>query len=206
LSEAPDRSVPATSTADPDDGCDELFGFYQSGDVAVKLSEGFPELHVPQATAGLLAASVAKAGATVVGRRLYDLTNGWGGHPGGEVPMVVVTHHPPQDWPRGGVPVFFETSIEAAVATARELVGAKDVDIAGATITRGCLDAGLLDVIQASLVPVILGEGIPWLAGARGPVRLSDPEVVEDRGVTHLRYVVCKTSAGPAPVPGKGAR
>jgi hypothetical protein len=33
-------------------------------------------------------------------------------------------------------------------------------------------------------VPVILGEGIPWLAGARGPVHLSDPEVVEDRGVT----------------------
>jgi hypothetical protein len=29
---------------------------------------------------------VAKAGTTVVGCRLYDLTNGWGGHPGGEVP------------------------------------------------------------------------------------------------------------------------
>src|SRR6266568_2424517 len=178
--------------ADPDDGCDELFGFYQSGDVAVKLSEGFPELHVSQPTADLLTASVAKAGATVVGRRLYDLTNGWDGHPGGEVPMVVVTHHPPQDWPRGGVPVFFETSVEAAVAKARELAGDQDVDIAGATITRGCLDAGLLDVIQVSLVPVILGEGIPWLAGTRGPVRLSDPEVAEDRGVTHLRYVVRK--------------
>ena len=47
-------------------------------------------------------------------------------------------------------------------------------------------------MIQVSLVPVILGEGIPWLAGTRGPVRLSDPEVVEDRGVTHLRYVVRK--------------
>jgi len=56
--------------ADPDDGCDELFGFYQSGDVSVKLSEGFPELHVSQATADLLTRSVAKAGATVVGRRL----------------------------------------------------------------------------------------------------------------------------------------
>ena len=60
-------------------------------------------------------------------------------------------------------------------------------------------------MIQVSLVPVILGDGIPWLAGTRGPVRLSDPEVIEDRGVTHLRYVVRKQSAGPAPVPGKGA-
>jgi len=102
----------------------------------------------------------------------------------------VVTHHPPQDWPRDGVPVFFETSVEAAVAKARELADEQEVDIAGATITRGCLDAGLLDAIQVSLVPVILGDGIPWLAGARGPVRLSGPEVIEDRGVTHLRYVV----------------
>ena len=130
-------------------------------------------------------------------RRLYDLTNGWDGHPGGEVPMVVVTHHPPQDWPRGGVPVFFETSVEAAIAKARELAGDRDVDIAGATITRGCLDAGLLDAIQVSLVPVILGDGIPWLAGTRGPVRLSGPEVVEDRGVTHLRYVVRRPSGVP---------
>jgi dihydrofolate reductase len=176
--------------ADPDDGCDELFGFYGSGDVAVKLGAGIPELHVSRKTADLLTASVAKVGATVVGRRLYDITNGWDGHPGGEVPMVVVTHHPPQDWPRDGVPVFFQSSVEAAVAKARELAGGQDISIAGATITRGCLDAGLLDAIQVSLVPVILGHGIPWLAGTRGPVRLSDPEVIEDRGVTHLRYRV----------------
>jgi dihydrofolate reductase len=176
--------------ADPDDGCDELFGFYGSGDVAVKLGAGIPELHVSRKTADLLTAEVGNEGATVVGRRLYDITNGWDGHPGGEVPMVVVTHHPPQDWPRDGVPVFFQSSVEAAVAKARELAGGQDISIAGATITRGCLDAGLLDAIQVSLVPVILGHGIPWLAGTRGPVRLSDPEVIEDRGVTHLRYRV----------------
>ena len=180
--------------ADPDDGCDELFGFYDSGDVAVKLGAGIPELHVSRKTADLLTAEVGNEGATVVGRRLYDITNGWNGHPGGEVPMVVVTHHPPQDWPRGGVPVFFEPSVEAAVAKARELAGDQDISIAGATITRGCLDAGLLDAIQVSLVPVILGHGIPWLAGTRGPVRLSDPAVIEDHGVTHLRYHVRKES------------
>lgn len=180
--------------ADPDDGCDELFGFYGSGDVAVKLGAGIPELNVSRKTADLLTAEVAREGATVVGRRLYDLTNGWNGHPGGEVPMVVVTHHPPRDWPRDGVPIFFENSVEAAVVKARELAGGQDVSIAGATIIRGCLDAGLLDAIQVSLVPVILGEGIPWLAGTRGPVRLSDPDVIEDHGVTHLRYRVRKES------------
>ena len=55
--------------------------------------------------------------------------------------MVLVTPHSPADWPRGGVPIFFETSVEAAVAKARDLAGEQDVDIAGATVTRGCLDA-----------------------------------------------------------------
>lgn len=178
--------------ADPDDSCDDLFGFYENGDVSVKLSEGIPELHVSQTTADLLTAEVGKSGAMVVGRRLYDITNGWGGHPGGEVPMVVVTHHPPNDWPRDGMPIYFETSVETAIAKAGDLAGDRDISIAGATITRGCLDAGLLDAIQVSLVPVILGAGIPWLAGTRGPVRLSDPDVIEDRGVTHLRYAVRK--------------
>lgn len=178
--------------ADPDDSCDDLFGFYENGDVSVKLSEGIPELHVSQTTADLLTAEVGKSGAMVVGRRLYDITNGWGGHPGGEVPMVVVTHHPPTDWPRDGMPIYFETSVETAIAKAGDLAGDRDISIAGATITRGCLDAGLLDAIQVSLVPVILGAGIPWLAGTRGPVRLSDPDVIEDRGVTHLRYAVRK--------------
>jgi dihydrofolate reductase len=176
--------------ADPNDGCDDLFGFYGSGDIPVKLGEGIPELHVSPTTASLLTTEIGNGGAVVVGRRLYDITNGWGGHPGGEVPMVVVTHHRPTDWPRDGVPIHFEGSVESAVAKARELAGDKNVGIAGATITRGCLDAGLLDAIQVSLVPVILGAGIPWLAGTRGPVRLSDPEVIEDRGVTHLRYTV----------------
>ena len=178
--------------ADKNDRCDELFGFYDSGDVPVKLSEGFPELHVSPVTADLLRRATEQTGATVVGRRLYDITNGWGGHPGGEVPMVVLTHNPPADWPRDGVPIEFVAGAEAAVARAHELAAGKDVAIAGATASRAVLDAGLLDEVVVSLVPVILGDGIPWFAGSQGPVRLSDPEVFVDRGVTHLRYSVRK--------------
>ena len=178
--------------ADPDDGCDDLFGFYDGGEVPLTLSAGIPELHVSPTTADLLRAATDRIGAAVVGRRLYDITNGWDGHPGGEVPMVVVTHHPPQDWPRGGVPLHFVSGVEAAVTKAQELAGAKDVSITGATVTRGALDAGLLDEITVSLVPVILGAGIPWFAGSQGPVRLSDPEVTTDAGVTHLHYTVLR--------------
>ncbi len=178
--------------AGKDDRCDALFGFYEHGDVAVNLSEGYPELQVSQTTADLLVQEVDRIGATIVGRRLYDITNGWNGHTGGEVPMVVLTHEAPDDWPRGGVPIHFVSGVEAAVAKAQELAGDKDVSIAGATATRGVLDAGLLDEIVVSLVPVIMGDGIPWFAGSRGPVTLSDPEVIQDKGVTHLRFHVQK--------------
>ena len=125
-----------------------------------------------------------------MGRRLYDITNGWNGHPGGEVPMVVLTHEPPADWPRDGVPIHFVAGAEAAVARAQELARGRDVSIAGATATRAVLNAGLLDEITVSLVPVILGAGLLWFAGSRGRVRLSDPGVYDDAGVTHLRYAV----------------
>jgi hypothetical protein len=50
--------------ADPDDGCDELFGFYGSGDVAVKLGAGIPELHVSRKTADLLTVGIEDRGVT----------------------------------------------------------------------------------------------------------------------------------------------
>jgi dihydrofolate reductase len=176
--------------ADEDDGCEALFGFYDSGPVPVSMSPTFPELHVSETTAGLLRQAVDRVGAAVVGRRLYDLTHGWGGHPAGDVPMVVLTHQAPADWPRDGVPIEFVSGATEAVARAKELAGGKDVSVDGAHATREVLDAGLLDEVVVSLVPVILGSGVPWFAGARGPVRLSDPEVFEDSGVTHLRYRV----------------
>jgi dihydrofolate reductase len=178
--------------AGKDDVPGVLFRFYEDGPVAVNLSEGYPELHVSQVTADLLMSEVEKVGSTIVGRRLYDITNGWDGHTGGEVPVVVLTHEAPEDWPRGGVPIHFVSGVEAAVGKAQELAGDKHVSVAGATASREVLDAGLLDEIVVSLVPVIMGEGIPWFAGSRGPVSLSDPEIIADQGVTHLRFQVQK--------------
>ena len=61
------------------------------------------------------------------------------------------------------------------------------------TLTQQYLDAGVLDEIVVSLVPVLLGKGIPFFANlATAPIRLSDPAVTEGTGVTHLTYQVVK--------------
>jgi len=136
---------------------------------------------------------VDMTGALVVGRKLFDLTNGWGGnHPMGR-PVVVVTHQLPEGWPRDDAPFSFVTDgIEAAVERAKALAGDKVVGVNGGTIASQCLDAGLLDEIWVDLVPVLLGGGTSYFSELRRvPVELEGPiSVVEGADVTHLRYRV----------------
>ena len=176
--------------ADPQDGIDELFGWYGVGDVSVPSANEDIALNVDESGAELLRGMMSNAGALVSGRRLFDITNGWGdNHPIG-APVVVVTHHVPDNadqWPR----TTFTDSVEAGIERAKEIAGDKDVIVSSADIARQALDLGLLDEIHVSLVPVLLGEGIPYFArlGA-APHRLEDPVVIPGTRATHLQYAV----------------
>jgi dihydrofolate reductase len=176
--------------ADPKDRCDELFDWYGAGDVTVPTAvEGSP-FHVDEHSAALLREVLDGAGALVCGRRLFDLTQGWGdNHPIG-APVVVVTHQPPPDadrWPR----TSFVDGVPAAIAAAKETACGKDVSVASANVAQQALEAGLLDGIYVSLVPVLLGDGIPYFANlAAAPYRLADPVVIEGKRATHLRYTI----------------
>jgi dihydrofolate reductase len=144
------------------------------------------------ASAEYMRAALAGAGALITGRHLFDITQGWGGtHPIG-VPVVVVTHEPPADWPHSETFTFVD-GVANAVRVAAGLAGEKNVVVASAKIAQQCLDAGLLDAIDVDLVPVLLGEGVRWFENlAKAPVRLGDPTVIEGNGVTHLAYEVIR--------------
>ncbi|WP_433175357.1 dihydrofolate reductase family protein [Actinoallomurus sp. CA-150999] len=176
--------------ADPKDGCDELFGWYGAGGVTVPSADERWSFQVDANSAEMLREILSGAGALVCGRRLFDLTNGWNdNHPIG-APAVVVTHNAPQDaakWPR----TTFVDGVAEGIARAKEIAGEKDVSIASADIARQALDLGLVDEVCVSLVPVLLGKGIPYftdLAGA--PHRFDDPVVIQGNRATHLRYRV----------------
>ncbi len=63
--------------------------------------------------------------------------------------------------------------------------------IASPDIARQALHLGLLDEIAISLVPVLLGDGIPFFAKHdSAPIALTDPAIVQGCGVTHLRFRV----------------
>lgn len=181
--------------ANADQTVGPLFDWYDNGDQAVPSASPDVNFHLSPASADHWRAWTASVGALVVGRELFDLTDGWHGtHPLG-VPVVVLTHDPPTDWSYPGSEEFhFVTDgIEAAVAVAQQLAGSKVVGVAAGTIARQCLEAGLLDEVAVDLVPLVMGTGRPYfgeLTGGR-PALLGDPTtVIQGDRVTHLVFPV----------------
>lgn len=67
----------------------------------------------------------------------------------------------------------------------------KTVALCAADVAQQFLRAGLLDEIQVSVAPVLLGGGVRLFGLQKtGLVRLEQTRVVESDGVTHLRYRV----------------
>jgi dihydrofolate reductase len=141
----------------------------------------------------IVAHAVARSGATVMGRRMFDnAEEPWGAEPPFRHPVFVVTHRPRPPLAReGGTTFTFVTDgIERALELAREAAGDRDVAIAGgADVIQQCLVAGLLDELEVHLTQVMLGGGVrlldrPELAG----LSLGLTRVVESPGVVHMRF------------------
>ena len=130
----------------------------------------------------------------MAGRRLYELTHGWGGHHPVDAPVVVVTHRPPPEWVGQNWPVTFVTDgLESAIEQAQVIAGGKKAVVASATIVQQCLNAGLLDEIHIDLVPVLLGDGVRLFESLKTtPIELESVDVGIGKGVTHLTYRVKK--------------
>src|SRR5204863_2143092 len=149
--------------AQPDDNPAELFDWYWIGDVVVPSAQEGMSFSVDAASALMLEELTSGCGALVVGRRLFDQTDGWGdNHPAG-APVVVVTHRPPPTDAATRFPrTTFTGSVEAAVATAKEIAGDRFVTIASADIIQQALNLGLVDEVGVSQVPVLFGAGIRY--------------------------------------------
>ncbi len=181
--------------ADKEHRIDNLIGWYFNGDAEVATPNPAVSFRTSEASADVIRDALSSVGAIVGGRNYFDAANGWGGqHPMG-VPAFIVTHRPPPaDWPADNDAIrFVHDGVESAIEQAKAAAGDKNVGLATPTVTRAAYAAGLLDALSVNLVPVLLGEGIPWLAGiSEEPVPLEGPRVIPGEGVTHLYYRVPK--------------
>lgn len=141
-------------------------------------------------------------GATIMGRNMFgpvrepwgeDPWRGWWDEdPPFHVPVFVLTHHPREPLEmEGGTTFHFVTDgIESALERATDAAGGEDVSLGGgASVARQYLAAGLVDEMELSVVPVLLGDGERLLDGV-GDLRLEQLRAVEAPGVAHLKYSV----------------
>ena len=142
-------------------------------------------------------------GAAVMGRNMFGPPGGgpwgderwtgwWGDNPPFHYPVFVLTHHARDPVEMAGQTTFhFATDgIESALDQARRVADRKDVLLCGgAQVINQYLAAGLLDELELSIVPVLLGGGARLFDNvAQTQVQLEQIRVVEAPGVTHLKY------------------
>ena len=173
-----------------------LFDWYQAGEVEVVNAGALPPFLLTRESAEYWKSWTQELGCLVVGRLLFDITDGWEGeHPLG-VPFVVLTHEAPTEWAHAhtGNAQFVTDGIEAAIARAREIAGDRTVGVAAGTVAGQALAAGLLDEVAIDLVPVVIGRGHRYFAGIDpADVTLGDATVViPAQRVTHLRFPVLR--------------
>jgi len=89
--------------AHDDDDVGPLFDWYGNGDVEWAFSDDreYP-CRTTQASKDFMQAVYPRIGAVVIGRRLFDHTDGWGGVPATGDHVFVVTHKPPTGWKHAG--------------------------------------------------------------------------------------------------------
>jgi dihydrofolate reductase len=178
--------------ADPSDNVGPLFDWYGNGDVEVTGADPDRVFRVSAASADYLRRAWANAAAGVIGRRLFDITNGWNGRPPVGEAVFVVTHRPPRDWDFPDAPFTFVTDgVASAVAQAKEVAGDRVVSVNPGNVGGQAFQAGLVDEVLVDLVPVVFGAGVRYFGDYAGsPLLLGNPEVVQGDRVTHLRYQV----------------
>jgi dihydrofolate reductase len=146
---------------------------------------------------------IANIGATVMGRNMFGGHPGpwdahepwrgwWGDDPPFHHPVFVLTHHPrpPLEMKGGTTFTFVTDDIDVALERARKAARSLDVSLAGgASVARQYLKAGLVDEMNISLVPTLLGSGERLFDGVGDDAHgLELVRTVAAPNVTHLKF------------------
>ncbi|MDB5589348.1 MAG: deaminase-reductase protein [Devosia sp.] len=169
-----------------------IFDWYTSGTEQVQTPLFRP---APGANRDEVDAMFADSGAFIFGRRTYDITDGWGGrHPVNGVPVFVLTHNPPQNFPKGPSNLTFVTDgIASAIEQARGAANGKDIKLGGASPGKQALAVGLCDEINVHVAPYLLGGGVRLFDELPEGIRLEKLHVSDGPLATHIRYKVLRT-------------
>ena len=159
--------------ARPDGGLDWLTAFEQSGE-----DYGYK-------------AFFASVDALVIGRKTYDIVLSFGKWPYEDKRCIVVTHAPP---PAKHGETFHSGPIEALLDQLSK-EGVRRIYVDGGALIRSFLASDLIDDITLSVIPVLLGTGIPLFGGAERRLKLVSSRSFPS-GLVQLCYNVDRSPRG----------
>ena len=182
--------------ADENDDPGPLFEWYFNGDHSLTAQEmADPEpggMNVSKVSYDYVRPTWDAIGAMVIGRHLFDITNGWEGKPPAGEHVVVVSHRGKPDGWHPEASYHFVDDVAQAVAKAKELAGDDaTVAVAAGDVGGQALALGLVDVVAMDVVPVVFGSGKKYFGPVDGQHLLEDPDVIiQGDRVLHLRFRV----------------
>jgi dihydrofolate reductase len=139
------------------------------------------------------AAIFGKFDTVLMGRRSFEAMSGGEPMPGGPLAtmktIVVSRTLDPREHPRVTI---VSDHLKEAVSALKDQPG-KDIWLwGGGDLFRSLLDLGLVDAVEVAVVPVVLGQGVPFVAppAAQTSLRLRAHRVYEKTGTVLLGYDV----------------
>ncbi|MEM7335406.1 MAG: dihydrofolate reductase family protein [Chloroflexota bacterium] len=124
-----------------------------------------PPPPTPESGAMTYAEFTENVGAMLMGRATYDAVIGFDVGWPYEIPVLVATTRPIDNPPSAGITAV-SGSIDKLITKAIDAAAGKDVYLDGGNLIRQGLDAGLVDELVVTMVPVVLGAGHALFAGA----------------------------------------
>jgi dihydrofolate reductase len=114
-------------------------------------------------------ATIEATGAVLMGRRAFAMADpdSYVGNYEFQVPIFVLTHHPPESLPKQDERLtftFVTDGVASAIEQARAAAGERAVQVVGgASVVQQLLRAGLVDELHVDVMPVLLGGGLRLL-------------------------------------------
>jgi dihydrofolate reductase len=148
------------------------------------------EFFRPGGAVGELVDEGNASGAVLVGRRTAEQVDHWGGDHHG-MPIFVPSHRPPGPSAANYPLVTYVTDgIASAMAQAKAAAGDRNVMVHGAYTAQRALEAGVLDELVISQIPVLFGAGRRQFELLPSRVELEVVRVIDTPEATHIRYRV----------------
>ena len=138
-------------------------------------------------------AFLGQVGALLMGRRTYQVSLDYDAWHYGDRPVLVATHHTLPPAPQGGHARAVQGPIAELVAAGLAAADGKDLYLDGGDLVRQGLDAGLVDELCLTFLPVILGRGIRLWDSLQNRNDLKfDPPTAHGNGMVQVSATVLK--------------